>query len=157
VHHFLRFRGGRLLHEVQSRIFRNPTVDLPTRFANSSPVVFPFVWITFLMLSRCSSFGSRFLILLLHCYVACCLLSSVPSFEVPRTALFLVRGLPTTFPLHHATFAWRVILILASFNSFSDSQCFLFQLFLATFLFHHATLAWWDTFLQGVVEFLVDP
>jgi hypothetical protein len=93
---FFRFGGGLPLHKVHFLILRNPTVDLPTRSPNFSPVVFPNVWITFPVLSRRSSFGSPFLVLLLPCCVARCLLRSARDFEVPLTALFLVRVFPTT-------------------------------------------------------------
>jgi hypothetical protein len=138
---FFCFGRGRPLHNVQSWIFCNPIVDLATRSTNSSPVVFPNVWITFLVLSSHSSFGTRSLIPLLHCCGARCLLPSVRSFVVPRTALFLVRVFPMTFPLRCATFGQRAVLILAAFNSFSGPQCFWVQLFLMMFLFHHATFA----------------
>jgi hypothetical protein len=73
---FFRFGGGRPLHNVQSLIFRNSTVDLAIRFAISRPVVFLKVSITFPVLSNRRSFRSRFLIPLLHC---CCARRLIPS------------------------------------------------------------------------------
>jgi hypothetical protein len=167
MHDFLfRFGGGLPLHKVHFLIIRNPTVDLPTPSANFSPVVFPDVLITFPVLSRRSSFRFRFLVLLLPCCVARCLLRGVCDFEVLIANLFFIwffrrpcstNGPSWLRPLRRITCAQWVVLIPAMANSLHHPQISWVPVLRKSFLFRHTTAAWRDTFLQAAANFLRDP
>jgi hypothetical protein len=77
---------------------------------------------------------------------------------------FQVLGAMSSFPclcnpctLPRATFAQRVVLILAAANSLHGSQFPWVPVFLKRCLYHHATVAQLNTFLQAAANFLLAP
>jgi hypothetical protein len=115
-----RFGGGRLLHNVQTYIFRG-LMEIPTVcLVIFSTTVWLLVLLSvLLLLRRNSSFRPRLLVPLLHSSYSRRLLPSVHPFEVPLATLSL-PGPWRPCPLRCAVMARRVILLRMAVSVFRD-------------------------------------
>jgi hypothetical protein len=153
---FFCFRGGQPLHKVQFN-FCN-MLDIPVAcFTNSSPKAFLSNLLAVLSLPSCTcSLKSQFLVPLVPSRHISCPLPSIRPFHVPLANLFLVwffrrpcltDGPSWLRPLCCATFAQRVIFLLAAANSFCGPKLLWVWILLKTLLLRRAIAAQWDTFL----------